>query len=95
MKRIILSIIAFFYFICLFAQETGSWHIYASYHNATANVPVENKIYTLCNGNLFAYHTTDSEIITYDKTTSLNDYNIIFVDYNKSLEKIILIFFMS
>lgn len=92
MKRIILSIIAFFYFICLFAQETGSWHIYASYHNATANVPVENKIYTLCNGNLFAYHTTDSEIITYDKTTSLNDYNIIFVDYNKSLEKIILIY---
>lgn len=92
MKKIIFTVFACFVFMQLTAQETGSWHIYASYHHATTNVPVENKIFALCNGNLLSYNTDDSEIVTYDKTTGLSDYNIKFLDYDRTLQKLILVY---
>lgn len=92
MKRIIYAVILSICFLYLSAQETGTWQIYASYHNATANVPVKNKIYTLCNGNLMSYNIDDSEIITYDKTKSLSDYHISYLGYSDLLQKIILVY---
>ena len=46
----------------LFSQAIGSWKAYPALQISTYNIPAENKIFSLCNGNLFNYNIKDTEI---------------------------------
>ena len=54
------------------AQQIGTWNVYPSYWNATRNVVAGDVVYSLTDGNLLAYGTTDSEVRTFDCLTQLN-----------------------
>ncbi|MBO5182285.1 MAG: T9SS type A sorting domain-containing protein [Paraprevotella sp.] len=92
MNKYILSWALWCISLCLQAQALGSWKTYPAYQIATMNVPVGDKIYSLCNGNLFSYNTADSEVFCYDRVNQLNDCNIKFIDYCTSEHKLILVY---
>ena len=50
----------------VYGQAIGSWQAYPALEIVTANIPAGDKIYVLCNGNLFSYNTQDTEITVYD-----------------------------
>lgn len=74
------------------AQAIGSWKAYPALHIATYNIPAGDKIYSLCNGNLFSYDTNTTEIYTYDRINGLHDSNIEFIRYSKTTQKLVLIY---
>lgn len=92
MKKYILSLVLLCISTYQYAQVLGSWKAYPAYQIATMNVPAGDKIYSLCEGNLFSYNTTDSEVFCYDKVNNLSDCNIKFIDYCTSEHKLILVY---
>lgn len=75
MKRLIFSI-SFILLPFLSFSQTGKWHIYSAYHDATKVVELGGVIYVLSDGNLYSYDPDDSNLETYDKTEALNDFDI-------------------
>ena len=92
MKKIFLSLLSCLILINVYAQGIGTWKAYPSYQVATKNIPVGNKIYSLCNGNLFSYNLTDEEVYCFDKINTLSDSKIIDIDYSKQAKRLILIY---
>ena len=74
------------------AQGVGSWKAYPAYQIATKNIPIGNKVYSLCNGNLLSYNTEDTEVICYDKINQLSDSKIKYVEYNPTADRLILVY---
>ena len=81
MKKYILSLICFICAHVVSGQAIGSWKTYPALQIATYNIPVDDKIYSLCNGNLFSYNTTDTEVYVYDRLNGLHDTGILFIRY--------------
>lgn len=92
MKKYILLLITYIYAICSFGQAIGEWKAYPALQISTDNIPVNNKVYSLCNGNLFSYNTDNTEIYVYDRVNSLHDVHIKFIKYSKETQKLILIY---
>lgn len=92
MKKYILLLLACFYAVLSFGQAIGSWKVYPALQISTDNVPVGNKIYSLCNGNLFSYNTDDTEVYVYDRINGLNDIQINFIQYSKETKKLVLLY---
>lgn len=74
------------------AQAIGSWKAYPALQIATYNIPVGDKIYSLCNGNLFSYDTHTSEVYIYDRINGLHDSNIRFIKYSTTTQKLVLVY---
>ena len=74
------------------AQRMYQWEIYPSYHNSLKNVAGNEKIYSLCNNNLLSYQPDNQELYLYDKTNLLNESNIAFIQYNNSVQKLLIIY---
>lgn len=74
------------------AQRMYQWEIYPSYHNSLKNVAGNEKIYSLCNNNLLSYQPNNQELYLYDKTNLLNESNIAFIQYNNSVQKLLIIY---
>ena len=92
MKKYILTL---FYIICtqlVFGQAIGSWKTYPALQIATYNVPVGDKVYSLCNGNLFCYNTNDTEIYVFDCLNGLHDTGIKFIRYCSTTQKLIAVY---
>ena len=80
------------YNLTVVAQKLGTWTAYPAYQNATMNIPAGNKIYSLCNGNLFSYNTETTEIYEYNKVKQLSDSKIEYINYSTTDKKIILVY---
>ncbi|MCD8318433.1 MAG: regulator [Paraprevotella sp.] len=91
-KYILFFVLLAGYISTLFGQAIGSWKAYPALQIATYNVPVGNKIYSLCNGNLFSYNTQDTEVYVYDRLNGLNDADIQFIRYDDTTGKLVLIY---
>lgn len=92
MKKYILLFIAYLYAVVSVGQAIGQWKTYPALQIATDNVAVNNKIYSLCNGNLFSYNTENTEIYVYDRTNSLHDIQIKFIRYSKDMQKLVAVY---
>ncbi|MCM1108284.1 MAG: hypothetical protein NC388_04400 [Clostridium sp.] len=92
MKKYILSLLLLCLSISMQAQVLGSWKAYPAYCISTMNVPAGERIYSLCEGNLFHYNTTDSEVFCYDRVNHLSDCKIKFIDYCTSEKKLIAVY---
>lgn len=76
----------------MFGQAIGSWKAYPALQIATKNIPVDNKIYSLCEGNLFSYDIQTTEVYVYDRINSLHDNDIHSMEYCNSEKKLMLIY---
>lgn len=92
MRKYILLLVTIVYTQLLIGQAIGSWKAYPALQIATYNVPVDNKVYALCNGNLFSYNTTDTEVYVYDCLNGLHDTKIKFIRYCSATDKLIAVY---
>lgn len=92
MKKYILSLICLICAHVVSGQAIGSWKTYPALQIATYNIPVGDKIYSLCNGNLFSYNTTDTEVYVYDRLNGLHDTGILFIRYCAATQKLIAVY---
>ena len=92
MKKYVLLLIASLYAAFSAAQAIGEWKAYPALHIATDNAAAGNKIYSLCNGNLFSYNIDNTEIHVYDRVNGLHDTQIKLVKYSPETRKLILVY---
>ncbi len=93
MKKYILLFVFFIGFVhTSWGQAIGSWKAYPALQICTYNVPTKNKIYALCNGNLFSYNTEDTEVYVYDNLNGLHDTSIKFIRYNETTDKLVVVY---
>ena len=74
------------------AQQLGSWHMYLSYYNATKSASDGSIVYSLMNGNLLSYDTSDGEVRTYDQMGALSDVGISHIAYSKEAGKLLIVY---
>jgi hypothetical protein len=74
------------------AQQVGTWELFPSYHNAVCCRVADSKLYVVANGNLYSYHTEDSEITLYSKLTGLSDIGIERIEYNPEVKKLLVLY---
>lgn len=92
MKRILLTVLMCVLHTALFARGIGSWRAFPAYRIATQNIPVGNRVYSLCNGNLLSYNTSDEEVVCYDKISPLSDSRIEHMAYSKEARRLLLVY---
>lgn len=92
MKRCILFLAVILKTCLIFSQAIGSWKAYPALQISTYNIPAGDKIFSLCNGNLFSYNTKDTEIYVYDRINSLHDSQIAFIRYCEKLKTLVAIY---
>ncbi|MBO4443880.1 MAG: Por secretion system protein [Bacteroidaceae bacterium] len=54
----------------------GEWRAHMAYHDATRCLKLDDKVFVLSSGSLFAYYPEDSFVDIYNKATGLSDVNI-------------------
>lgn len=84
-----------FYFLLftpVAAQIIGSWKVYPAYSVSTSNVVAGQRIYSVMEGKLMAYDTSDGSIITFDWQKQLSDVTISLIRYNAESKRIIIIY---
>ena len=74
------------------AQQIGEWQVYPSYMQATQNIVVGSRVYSLCEGSLLYYDTEDTEVFTYDCLHHLNGVRIIHMGYSAEAKRLILVY---
>ena len=74
------------------AQQIGEWQVYPSYTQATKNIVVGSRIYSLCDGNLLAYDTEDTEVAMYDCLHNLNGVHVNHMTYSEAARRIMLVY---
>ena len=74
------------------AQQIGEWKLYRSYSQATQNIVAGHTVYSLCDGNLLAYNTDDTEVRTYDSQHHLNGVRITHMAYSSEAARLILVY---
>lgn len=92
MKRYVLWLAVCLCTILSFGQAVGSWKIYPALQIATDNVPAGDKIYSLCNGNLYSYNPETTEVYVYDRINGLHDTGIQFIRYCKAVQKLMVVY---
>ena len=74
------------------AQTLGEWELYPSYWNATQVVAVGQTVYSLCNGNLLTYDTSDASVRTFDSLHQLSDVHISRIAYCPDAKRLLLLY---
>lgn len=75
------------------AQTTvGDWTSYLAYHNNTFNVPFGKEIYSLCDGNLFAYDTETTEVRLLSKLSGMNGKYVMFMGQSTTQHCLVLVY---
>lgn len=91
MKRIAsLLLLAVLCWSGLSAQTIGQWRLYPSYMNATRCVALGSVVYTLTDGNLFAYDTEDESVQLFNCMDHLNDVHIAQIAVSQEAKRVIL-----
>ena len=91
-KYILLFVILICHIEMAISQATYSWKAYPALQIASFNIPTDNKIYSLCEGNLFNYDPQTTEIYVYDRINGLHDTKIQFISYCEETQKLIVIY---
>ena len=89
-KYILLFVILICHIEMATGQATYSWKTYPALQIASFNIPTDNKIYSLCNGNLFSYDPSTTEVYVYDRLNGLYDTKIQFIGYCAATQKLVL-----
>lgn len=74
------------------AAAVGEWTYYKASHNATLNIPVDDKIYSLHDGNLLIYDIATEEVTEMNKIDGLNGTEISFMAYSDEADCLLLIY---
>ena len=86
-------------FICLnillqagYAQSTGTWRSYLSYHNTTLVAEGNNHVFAVADGSLYSYNKDDESINYYSKETNpaLSDIQITSIGFNQNQNTLII-----
>lgn len=72
--------------------QVGTWKTYMAYHNVTQIEKAGNLLYVLASNNLYAYNTNDQSIVTFDKSTSLNDTEISKIAWCNAAKRLIVVY---
>lgn len=91
-KYILLFTILACHITITIGQAMYSWKAYPALQIASFNIPTDNKIYSLCEGNLFNYDPQTTEIYVYDRINGLHDTKIQFISYCEETQKLIVIY---
>ena len=91
-RRILLLVILIGCTTILYSQAIGSWKVYPALQNSTYNVATSDKVYSLCDGNLFSYNVNTTEVYVYDRLNGLHDTGIQFIRYDDSMQKLLVVY---
>ena len=92
-KRYFLSLILFFSLVVTaFAGGVGTWKNYLAYSDVQWVEEGGNKLYVLASNSLYTYNKNDQSIKTYDKVNGLNDSDIRFIAWNKTVRRLVILY---
>lgn len=74
------------------AQTVGEWKVYPSYWQATRNILADDRVYSLCDGNLLIYYPEDDEVQTLDCMNGLNGVHIACMAYSEEAARLVLVY---
>ena len=75
------------------AAGIGTWRNYLSYHDVTQIEKANNNmLYVLASNGLYSYNTNDHSLQTFDKTNVLSDCEILFIKWNTSAKKLLIVY---
>lgn len=98
----LVAVLIFLWYTCLFsnAQNEG-WQVYPAYSEAVQVEAAGNYLYCIMKGsgtvnsktgNLIRYDVEDGSVQTYDCLNTLNDKEIAHISYNKTTERLIIVY---
>ena len=89
---VLLFIIVIFSFSPAWAQ-TDTWKAYMSYYEPQQIVKAgSNTLFVRASNSLYSYNLNDESITTFDKVNSLNDTYISLIGWNKSVQRLIIVY---
>ena len=93
MKRVISLVLLVLSFCMAYAQSaSGDWASQLAYRNNSFNVPMGEEVYSLCEGNLFAYDTKTTEVRLLSKLDGMNGKYVSFMGYSTTQHCLILVY---
>lgn len=93
MKRVISLVLLVLSFCIAYAQSaSGDWASQLAYRNNSFNVPMGEEVYSLCEGNLFAYDTKTTEVRLLSKLDGMNGKYVSFMGYSTTQHCLILVY---
>lgn len=76
----------------LMSRAESRWTFYGAYHNSLVNLPVGDKVFSLCDGSIFSFSPSDNEAKIYNKVTGLSDADIKMMSYCEDLKCFVLVY---
>lgn len=70
----------------------GDWNTYLAYHDATHNIPVGHRVYSLYGTNLLIYDTETTEVQLLSKLDGLSDRYIAAIGYSASCRTLVVLY---
>ena len=92
MKRILLVLTLLCLSLPALPQAIGRWQVYPSYWKATRNILVDDRVYSLCDGNLLVYYPSDGEVQTLDCLNGLGGVHISYMAYSDEAHRLMLVY---
>lgn len=94
MNRRIFTLLSALILSCVSAmpQAVGSWKTYFSYNHVDQLTDGGEHIYAVSDGNLFALNKSYESIETYTKVQGMNDNDIACIQFNKSLNTLLIVY---
>ena len=93
MKHVLSLLLVVMMATSLRAQTTlGDWTSYLSYHNNTTNVPFGHEVYSLCDGNLFAFDTETTEVRLMSKLNGMNGKYVSYLGHSNTQHCLVLVY---
>ena len=92
MRKTILTLLAILAAMATHAAGVGEWTYYQAFNNATQNIPVGDKIYSLYDGNLLIYDTTTEEVELLSKNEGLGGNVISHMAYSADAKCLVLVY---
>lgn len=88
-RRLLLTAMLLIMAAVVYAND---WKAYLSYHDATKNIVVGDRVYSLASGALYYYRAGETQVHVFSKATGLSDTDIRFIVYNKNLQNFLLVY---
>lgn len=71
----------------------GDWNIYMAYSDVQQIIEASgNNLFVRASNSLYLYNKDDQSIVTFDKTTGLNDVTINYIDWNSSAKRLVIVY---
>src|SRR5262245_5669793 len=96
MKRLILSLVSIFSFSLLNAQTgvqnvgIGQWRLHVPFNSGIEVAEGNGKVYCAAKYGMFSYNKSDGSVERLSRISGLSDFNVAVLDYNPSLNILVL-----